>query len=159
MSTSRVPGTGGLSPKHVYLVFFAQCVALLFSSGEPQLLWRLWFISAAPVSTTGVVTVVDCQNHRVDYAFTVDGFPQNAPRANIGGLGCKDLRVGQRIAVYFERGEPENNYALRLSDTAGHPIRNEFFIGLSVICVFVLLAPLFLSALWFASLRWKARPR
>jgi hypothetical protein len=70
MSIMRIVLPEGSSQKRAYLFFFGLIIVLTLLSGMQQLLWRQWRISAAPVSTIGLVTALDCPNHgQVDYSF------------------------------------------------------------------------------------------
>jgi hypothetical protein len=143
----------------VYILFFCLFALLMISSGQPQLLWRLWRISAAPVTTTGHVTRLDCSNHgHIDYSFTVDGLSYNVQDTFIHGVAnCPALKGGQAIAIYYEKSIPGNSYALYPSDTSGNQARNEFITALSFFGASLLLLPLFLGWLWTIVARWTSR--
>ena len=143
----------------VYILFFCLLVVLMISSGQAQLLWRLWRISAAPAATTGHVTRLDCPNHgHIDYSFTVNGLAYDVRDTFIDGVNCAVLKSGQSIAIYFEKGDPGNSYALYPNDTSGNRARNAFITGLSFFGAVLLLGPLFLGWLWTVAARWTAKP-
>src|SRR5262249_48223487 len=141
------------------ILFFCLLAVLMFSSGQAQLLWRLWRISAAPVATIGFVTRLDCPNHgHIEYSFTVDGLPYNVRDTSVDGVNCPALKSGQSVAIYYEKGAPGNSYALYPSDTSGNRARNAFITGLSFFGALLLLGPLFLGWLWTVVARWTAKP-
>ena len=77
----------GSSPKRTHSFFFGLIIVLAVLSGMPQLLWRLWRISAAPVSTIGLVTALDCPNHgHVDYSFAIDRHSYGARQFFVDGI-------------------------------------------------------------------------
>jgi hypothetical protein len=142
-----------------YILFFCLFAALMIASGQPQFFWRLWRISAAPVATTGHVTRLDCPNHgNVDYSFTVDGLAYDVRNALVDGANCPALKIGQSVAIYYEKGTPGNSYALYPSDTSGNRAGNAFITGLSIFGALLLLGPLFLGGLWTFLARWTAWP-
>jgi hypothetical protein len=134
--------------RNVYLaLFLAFAFGITISQGP--LLVRLWQISADPVSTIGHVTVLYCPDHgHVDYSFTVDGASYSAGHYLVDGIDCPNLKLGQRIAVYYERGAPENNYGFYPADTTGNRARSAFWIGLIFLSVSVVMGPLFLTWMW-----------
>src|SRR5262249_55961822 len=120
--TSLLQRANSVSPaKRAYLGFFCLIAALMVLSGQAQILWRLWRISAAAVSATGQVTLLDCPNHgHVDYSFDVSGVSHSGRNHFVDGINCPDIRIGQRVAVYYEAGAPENNFALYPPEAAGN---------------------------------------
>jgi hypothetical protein len=144
----------------VYILFFCLIVLLMISSGQMQLLWRLCRISADPVATTGHVTRLDCSNHgHVDYAFEADGASRGGENRFVDGINCPDIRIGQPIAVYYERGTPANNYALYPNDTSGNRASSALMTALTFTGSFLLLGPAFLGWLWTVVTRWTPKPR
>ena len=68
---------------------------LLVASGHAQLLWRLWRISADPVSTIGR----DCPNHgSVDHSFAIDGVSYSARNEMIDRINCPNVKIGHPVA-------------------------------------------------------------
>jgi hypothetical protein len=109
MSILRIVLPAGSSPKRTHSFFFGLIIVLAVLSGMPQLLWR---ISAAPVSTIGLVSALDCPNHgHVDYSFAVDRHSYGARQFFVDGIDCRSFKIGQRIAIVYERAAPENNFA------------------------------------------------
>jgi hypothetical protein len=142
--------------KAAYLGFFCLIAMLIVASGQAQLFWHLWQISADPVSTTGHVTRLDCSNHgHVDYSFEVDGALHGAGNHFIDGINCREVRIGQPVAIYYAKGAPENNYALYPVEAAGNRTRTAFFTGLAFFGAVLLLGPVFLVWLWNLVLRLK----
>jgi hypothetical protein len=142
----------------VYIAFLCLFAVLLVVSGQAQMLWRLGWISADPVATTGRVIGLDCPNHGlVDYAFEIDGVSYDASNHFVDGIDCPNAKIGQPVAVYYERGALDNNYALYPAQTAGNRARNAFFVGAPFYCAFVFLGPLFLTWLWTVFSRLAAR--
>ena len=139
---------------------FLLVVGLMVVFGPARPLWRLWWISADPVATNGRVVRLDCSNHgHVDYSFEIDGVAYAAGNHFIDGINCPDVKVGQPVAVYYEKGAPENNYALYPAETVGNRARTAFFTGVAFFGAFVFLGPLFLAWLWTFVSRLTGRPR
>jgi hypothetical protein len=142
--------------KSVYLGFLCVIALLLVSSGQAQLFWHLWQISADPVSTSGRVTRLDCANHgHVEYSFDIGGVSYRPGSRFIDGINCRDIKIGQPVAVYYAKSAPENNYALYPAETSGNRARTAFFTGMAFFGAVVLLGPLFLAWLWAFFLRLK----
>src|SRR5215469_5245623 len=82
----------------VYVGFFlTAAIAIGFSQGP--MFWRLWRISADPVSTNGHVVQLDCPNHgHVDYSFEINGVSYRAGNPFIDGINCAEVKMGQAIA-------------------------------------------------------------
>jgi hypothetical protein len=59
------------------------------------------------------------------------------------------------ILVYYEKGTPENNYALYPAETAGNRARTAFLTSLAFFGAFILLGPLFLAWLWTLFSGWQ----
>jgi hypothetical protein len=147
-----------LSIRALYFPIFI-IIALMTILGPAQPLWRLWQISADPVSTKGRIVHLDCQNHgHVEYSFDADGVSHNGRNHFIDGINCPDAKVGQAIAVYFEKGAPENNYALYPADTSSNQTRTAFITGAALFGAFILLGPLFLAWLWTLFSRLRGSP-
>jgi hypothetical protein len=142
-----------------YLAFL--CVVVLmagFSAGP--LLWRLWRIGTDPVATPGRVVGIDCPNHgRVDYAFDIDGTSHSGANHLIDGIPCPQFRIGQKVAVYYEKGAPGNNYALYPDGTEGNRVRTALFTGIAFCAGFIALGPPFLAWVWILFSRLAARSR
>jgi hypothetical protein len=133
----------------VYIAFLCLFAVLFVASGQAHMLWRLGWISADPVATTGRVTGLHCHNHgRADYSFEIDGVAHDGRDDFVDGINCATARIGQAVAVYYEKGAPDNNYALYPAETAGNRARTAFFSGLAFFGVFVSLGPLLLARLW-----------
>jgi hypothetical protein len=148
-----------LTLRTVYFPFFI-VIALMTIFGPAQPLWRLWQIGADPVSTLGRVVRLDCPNHgHIDYAFEIDGVAHSGRDHFVDGINCPDAKVGQAIAVYYEKGAPENNYALYPAETTGNRARTAFFTGVAFFGVLILLGPLFLAWLWTLFSRLAGRSR
>ena len=114
----------------------------------PQLLWNLWSIARDPAETSGTVTRLDCRNHgHVEYVMEIGTRTIEGRRHNVAGADCRLVKVGQRIAVSYERGMPENNYAF-VSRTDGNRAKNEFYFGLIMWASFVVIGPLFIVVIW-----------
>jgi hypothetical protein len=139
-----------LSFRTIYVAFFlAAVVGVGFSQG-PRF-WRLWRISANPVSTSGRVVHLDCPNHgRIDYSFEINGVAYRASSPFIDGINCSDVKIGQPVAVYYEKGAPQNNYGLYPAATAGNRATSALVTGLAFFGGFILLGPLFLAGVWTA---------
>jgi len=139
----------------VYIAFFSLIAVLLVVSGQAQILWRLGWISVDPVATTGRVIGLHCQDHgRVDYSFEIDGVAYDARNNFVDGINCADARIGQPVAVYYEKGAPDNNYGLSPAETAGNRARTAFFTTLAFFCALIFLGPLFLASLWTLFSGW-----
>lgn len=139
----------------LYLPFFI-VVALMTIFGPAQPLWRLWEINADPASAKGRVVRLNCHDHgHVEYSFDADGVSYNGRNHFIDGINCPDAKVGQTIAVYYEKGAPENNYALYPAETSGNQARTAFITGVAFFGAFILIGPLFLAWVWtlFSRLR------
>jgi hypothetical protein len=144
LSDSYVAATNG-SKKHMYALFICLCVALMTLSGQSTILWGLWRISENPASAQAAVKNLDCANHgRVFYAFKLGENAYPGAGFLVDGAGCRSLRIGQPITVFYETGNPQNNYAFA---AAGKPM-HAFWIAIAFIGVFVLLGPLFLVFIW-----------
>lgn len=143
-----------------YFFFVGLTALMTLFAGEPQLLWRLWRISAAPVSTIGFVAALDCPNHgRVDYSFAVDRNTYRGRQPFVQDSECRALKIGQRIGIDYEREMPENNYAFRATEAEGNRARNAFLTGLVFVSASILLGPLFVAMIWGVASRWALRPR
>jgi hypothetical protein len=131
-----------------YIGFFiAILLGALLSQG--QALWSLWRISANPISTRGQIVGVDCANHGyVAYSFDVGGYSHTAHGRFIDGINCRDLRVGQPIAVDYENGAPDNNYGLYPVEATGNRARAAFLTGVAFLGAFVVLGPIVLAGIW-----------
>jgi Protein of unknown function (DUF3592) len=124
-------------------------VALMTIFGPAQPLWRLWQISADPVSTQGHIVRLDCHNHgHVEYSFDAEGVSRNGRNPFVDGINCPDAKVGQAVAVYYEKSAPENNYALYPAGTSGNRARTALITGVAFFGAFILIGPLFLAWLW-----------
>jgi len=160
MSIMRILLPESSTPKRVYLFFFGLIITLTLLSGMQQLLWRQWRIGAASVSTIGLVTALDCPNHgHVDYSFAADRQNYSARQFFVDGIDCRSLKIGQRIAVVYERAAPDNNLALYPIEGEGNRARSAFLTGLAFMSAFILIGPLFLSALWSVVSRLTAKIR
>lgn len=147
----QISDVAAVSKRRVYLAFLALALGLSIVPGGPkvpQLLWDLWRVASDPATTTGVVTQLDCGNHgHVDYVVRLGSTPIAGRRHNIADANCKELKMRQRVAIYYERAIPQNNFAaLRAGE--GNPAKNEFWRGVGTWATFVLLAPLFLVLVW-----------
>jgi hypothetical protein len=143
--------------RSVYLAFF---LAALVSTGFGQgpRFWRLWRISADPVSTSGHVVSLDCPNHgHVDYTFEIDGVSHAASDRFVDGINCSEMKVGQLVAVYYEKGTPRNNYGLYPAEIVGNRAMSALITGLIFFGGFILLGPLFLAGVWAAFSRLTER--
>jgi hypothetical protein len=148
MSILRIVLPEGSSPTRICSFFVGLIMVLAVLSGMLQLLWRQWRISAAPVSTIGLVTALDCPNHgHVDYSFAVDRHSDGARQFFVDGIDCRSLKIGQRIAIVYERAARENNFALYPIEGESNRARSAFLTGLAFISVLIFMLPLFPSAL------------
>jgi hypothetical protein len=131
--------------RQVYLAFLCLLAALTILSGQTQMLWRLWQIAQDPATAAGVVTHLDCANHgHVDFVLRVESASFDGREHFVDGIACPQLRVGQRIAVYYQRAQPANNYALAASEDGGNRAMTAFYTGAAFLGAFVLVGPLFL---------------
>ena len=88
-------------------------------------------------------------NHgHIDYAFEIDGVPRNGRDHFVDGINCPDAKIGQPVAVYYEKGAPENNYALYPAEVVGNRAKAAFFAGAALFGALIFLGPLFLAWLW-----------
>jgi len=134
--------------RNAYTGFFIAALLGVAVSAGPML-WRLWRISVDPVSTRGRVVRLDCRNHgHLDYSFDIDGVPHSGSNHSIDGISCPEVRIGQPVAVYYEKGAPENNYGLYPAETAGNRASTAFFTCVAFMCVFIFIGPLFLGGVW-----------
>ena len=148
-----------LKLRSAYFPFFI-VIALMTIFGPAQPLWRLWKISADPVSTSGHIVRLDCPNHgHIDYAFEIDGVPRNGRDHFVDGINCPDAKIGQAVAVYYEKGAPENNYALYPAEGEGNRAKAAFFAGAALFGALIFLGPLFLAWLWTLFSRPSGRSR
>jgi hypothetical protein len=141
--------------KRAYVGFVCLFVVGMIASGQAQLFWRLWRIGAAPAETTGEVVGVDCPNHgHIFYSLKVDGSTYDGRNGFVDGINCPDVKIGQRVGIYYEAGAPANNYALYPPEAAGNPPTRIFVTRLLAFSSFILLGPLFLAWLWTVVARW-----
>jgi hypothetical protein len=139
-----------LSFRTVYVAFFLAALLSIGVSQGPRF-WRLWRISADPVPTSGRVVSLDCPNHgHVDYTFEIDGVSYAASDRFVDGINCADVKIGQTVAVYYEKGAPRNNYGLYPAEIAGNRATTALVTGLVFFGGFILLGPFFLAWLWTA---------
>jgi hypothetical protein len=147
----KVSGIPAVSKMRVYLAFVGLCLVLSSIPGGPQipqLLWNLWSIARDPAETSGTVMRLDCRNHgHVEYVVEIGASTIEGRQQNVAGADCRLLKVGQRIAVSYQRGMPENNYAFS-SRADGNPAEKEFYLGLIMWTSFVVIGPLFVVVLW-----------
>jgi hypothetical protein len=138
-------------PKSKLYVAFA-CLFLALSTtpgGQqvPQKLLGLWQIAGDEAIATGFITNLDCKNHgHVNYFALVEGKSVGGRWNEAGDISCKELKVGQQIAVYYERAKPTNNFALKSAGDMDRPTK-ELWQTLSSWTPFVLIGPLFLTVL------------
>jgi hypothetical protein len=146
------------SKRQLYLQFLYLIVALMLVAGLPQRQWRLWRIAQDPATATGVVTRLDCPNHgHVDFVFRLESASFDGREQSVGGIACRQLFTGQRIAVHYQRAQPANNYARVESEDGGNPVMTEFYTGVLFLGMATLVGPLFLVML-FSLARWLAPP-
>jgi hypothetical protein len=134
--------------------FFGAVVVL--TSWAPQSLWHLWWISADPISTSGHVVEIVCRSRDrfLGYSYVVDGVSYQGNDDLDNDSSCRDAKIGEPVAVYYEKGAPENNYGVYPPDTLGNPARAAFFGNLMVFGAFIFLAPFFLAWLWTTLNDW-----
>jgi hypothetical protein len=131
-------------------------VALALGSWAPGSPWHLWRIGVDPVSTGGHVVNMDCNHHRVQYSFVVDGVSHQGSD-NLGdGIYCRTVKIGQPVAVYYEKDVPENNFGFYPPETPGNPARAAFLGQVEAAGAFLLLGPLFMY--WLSADRPLPRP-
>ena len=125
----------------LYIIYFCLVVVPLAFIWAPSV-WRLGRITADPVSTGGRVVNIACQRHEafVEYSFVVDGV-SHRDRSSYG-MACRFARIGQDVAVSYERGRPENSYGVFAADAAGDPVRNAFLLDLLAGPLALFLGPL-----------------
>jgi hypothetical protein len=147
-----------LTWRNIYFGFMALLATLFVVSGIAKAVWYEGRIGADPVSTRGHVITLDCPHHGfVDYSFEIGGVTYYA-RDNFGnGIPCQTAKIGQPIAVYYEKGAPENNYGVYPPDTPGNPARAAFFDNLVGFGAFIFLGPFFLAWLWIQAQRLTGR--
>lgn len=147
----RVSSIRAVSKIRVYLAFVGLFVVVSSMPGGPQfpqLLWNLWSIARDPAETSGTVMRLDCHNHgRVEYVVEIGTRTIEGRQHTVSGADCRLLKVGQRIAVSYERGVPENNYAF-VSRTDSNPAVNELYLGLIMWTSFVVIGPLLIVVIW-----------
>jgi hypothetical protein len=133
----------------VYLAFLCVCATMAFASGQIQSLWRLWRIALDPETTSGVVTHLECPNHgHVDFIFYVESTAFEGLTHFVDEIPCQALHTGQRIAVYYQRAQPTNNYALDESGNGSNGAMSVFYTGVASLGWFVVIGPLFLVLIW-----------
>jgi hypothetical protein len=120
-------------------------LAVLFvASGIAQSVWHQGWIGADPVMATGRITNLVCHNHGfVDFAFETDGITHDATDHFGNGIPCQSVKIGDPIAVYYEKGAPDNNYGVYPVDTPGNPARQAFLGGLAMFGALIFLGPFF----------------
>jgi hypothetical protein len=139
----------------VYAMFVCVVVAMMALSGIPQMFWHLRSIAAAPVPASGKVDRVDCPNHgHVYFSFQADGVSYGGTNPLIEGINCPDVKVGSPLAIYYERGAPQNNYAFYPPEADVSRVQQLLMIGSLFILLFVVLGPLFLAWIWTVFTRW-----
>jgi hypothetical protein len=136
------------------IVYFgiACAVATLFvASGIAKAIWYNGWIAADPVLAKGRVMTLDCNDNHgfVDYSFEIDGATYHARSAYLNNIPCQAVKIGQPVAVYYEKGAPENNYGVYPPETPGNPARAAFLYNLAAFAVFTFLVPLIYIWRWF----------
>jgi hypothetical protein len=133
------------SKTRIYLLFLCIAAGVMTASGVPIQLAHLWRISRAPVAALGTVTGLDCPDHgRVKYTFALNGATIRGASRIVEGAPCRTLRLGDRVNVSYERGDPANNHAFASTDDSESREAREFWTGAIFMGVFVALGPLFL---------------
>jgi hypothetical protein len=132
--------------RRLYIItfcFFGGVVVL--SSWAPQSLWHLWWISADPISTSGHVVEIVCRSRDrfLGYSYIVDGVSYQGNDDLDNDSSCRYAKIGDPVAVYYEKGAPEISYGVYPAETTGNPVRALFFHELVVLVVAMLLVPLF----------------
>jgi hypothetical protein len=132
----------------------ALLATLFVVSGIAKAVWYEGRIGADPVLAKGRVITLDCNNHGfVDYSFEIGGVTHYARSPYGNGIPCQTVKIGQPVAVYYEKGAPENNYGVYPPDTPGNPARAAFFENLVGFGAFIFLGPFFLGWLWIQAER------
>jgi hypothetical protein len=138
-----------LTWRNLYFGFMALCATLFVVSGIAKAVWYEGRIGADPVMARGHVITLDCHNHGfVDYSFEIAGAIYYARSPHGNNIPCETVKIGQLIAVYYEKGAPEINYGVYPAETPGNPARAAFFDNLVCFGAFIFLGPLFLTWLW-----------
>ncbi len=133
----------------IYLACIGVSGALMIQTGQIKTLWRLLHILQDPGKTAGVVSHLDCPNHgHIDYVFRIEGASFDGREHLIDGISCPELRTGQRVAVYYQRAQPTNNYAFVEGQDDGNSARRAFYTSLAFFGGLAFVGPLLLMPIW-----------